>query len=394
MSSAALDSQSHNMPARVARCAGAAGGSQPPHEDPSKLPLQCESAQPGAGRKRKGRGPARGIEILRRLVHGRIHVDFDEEGGTWKALGDDGPLYDSAVGILTRYYCKPIYDSWAEVPIEQRVQVLERLLDWFDIDYHYQQGVYSDMVQRDAMKCYRDWKSDLHDHFKKVGGVADPGAAKQKVPKNIRDRLHWELCCERFSSEKFKRKSKTNSKNRAEHSWESKHGRISYAQHRSKKVDPETLEPISRIDNWRDMHRDGRAWVNRRAQETYHHLQERAEQAAASSSGRVNERAIMEETFGRRRGHMTGVGPSLSRRAPTAAPQEPVLLPWGLDLQNARRDQLVSLVEHLIGLLRQWAPNVQIPQVFPRPSGGPPSSSNSRNPNRFNDGAEDFDLND
>ncbi|GER27905.1 N-succinylglutamate 5-semialdehyde dehydrogenase [Striga asiatica] len=276
----ALNSQNHNMPARVARCAGAAGGAQPPHEDPSKLPLQCESAQPGAGRKRKGRGPARGIEILRRLVHGKIRVDFDEEGGTWKAIGDDGPLYDSAVGILTRYYCKPIYDSWAEVPIEQRVQVLERLL----------------------------------------------------------------------------RKSKTNSKNRAEHSWESKHGRISYAQHRSKKAN----SSINIL------------------------------QAAASTSGRVNERAIMEETFGRRRGHMTGVGPSLSRRAPTAGPQAPVLLPWGLDLQNVSRDQLVSLVQHLIGLLRQWAPNVQIPQVFPGPSGG----SNSRNPNRFNDGAEDLDLND
>ncbi|GFP99394.1 hypothetical protein PHJA_002083500 [Phtheirospermum japonicum] len=56
-----------------------------------------------------------------------------------------GTWYDSAIGILTREECKPYHNTWREIPLNQRIQVFERLLDWFDIDYTYENGVYLDL---------------------------------------------------------------------------------------------------------------------------------------------------------------------------------------------------------------------------------------------------------
>ena len=119
------------------------------------------------------------------------------------------------------------------------------------------------MVNREATKYYKDWKSDLHDHFKSVGGEQNEQVARNNPPE-LRIIEHWGKCCDRFMSDAFRvilhsftilllviylnlnftntlyilkqKKSATNKSNRRNLKWSSLHGRVSYSLHRNKKV--------------------------------------------------------------------------------------------------------------------------------------------------------------
>ena len=63
------------------------------------------------------------------------------------------------------------------------------------MDYKCDEGVLQSVVDREATKHYKDWKSDLHDHFKSVRGAHNEAAA--------RNTKHWRKCCDRFMSDAF-----------------------------------------------------------------------------------------------------------------------------------------------------------------------------------------------
>ncbi|GFP96903.1 hypothetical protein PHJA_001834400 [Phtheirospermum japonicum] len=76
--------------------------------------------------------------MLREISDGsKIRVLFDDKTMTFKGLDHKGTWYGSVIGILILKHLEP---------------------------YH----------ERDAKSCYKEWKSDLHDHFKENGGLADP----------------------------------------------------------------------------------------------------------------------------------------------------------------------------------------------------------------------------
>ena len=72
----------------------------------------------------------------------------------------------------------------------------------FLIDLDTNNGRMRNVIYRDAAKCYRDWKSDLHDYFKSRGGVDNPNI-RLLPPPNLRDRAHWPPMCDVFRSERF-----------------------------------------------------------------------------------------------------------------------------------------------------------------------------------------------
>ena len=74
------------------------------------------TAPDAAPRRRKGRGKARGHEIATKVSkEGKLTVTFDEAEGTWKALRDNGPWFDSAVDIHTWDTCEPFHNVWNDV---------------------------------------------------------------------------------------------------------------------------------------------------------------------------------------------------------------------------------------------------------------------------------------
>ena len=59
-------------------------------------------------RRRKGRGKVKGHEIAAKVTKDeKIALKFDEVWGTWKALEDYDPWFDSAIDIHTRDICEP-----------------------------------------------------------------------------------------------------------------------------------------------------------------------------------------------------------------------------------------------------------------------------------------------
>ena len=69
-----------------------------------------------APRRRKGWGKAKGHKIVAKVARdGKITITFDKFGGTWKALGEYGPWFDSAIDIYTRDICYPFHNAWKDV---------------------------------------------------------------------------------------------------------------------------------------------------------------------------------------------------------------------------------------------------------------------------------------
>ena len=63
----------------------------------------------------------KGHEITTKVnKDGKIALKFDEAKDTWKALGEYGPWFDSAIDIHTRDICEPYHNTWKYVATEHR----------------------------------------------------------------------------------------------------------------------------------------------------------------------------------------------------------------------------------------------------------------------------------
>ncbi|CAH9119563.1 unnamed protein product [Cuscuta europaea] len=139
--------------------------------------------------------------------------------------------------------------------------IRQRMLDWFEFE---NEREFDEVLNRDARESYNDWKSDLSVYFKNNGGM------QAKKPVNVRSDDHWQRCCERFNSTKFKEISGKNIQNREASDDKSGHGRKSYAQYMHEKDNPITGEQSSALENWKDQRltRSGE-WRTKEAHEKY-----------------------------------------------------------------------------------------------------------------------------
>ncbi|GMN65239.1 hypothetical protein TIFTF001_034305 [Ficus carica] len=88
-------------------------GAEPPH-DPTRLPAPCKSS--AAAPKYKGREKVKLLGVARKVPpKGKLNVEFDHAGQTWKAIGDNSPWYDSTIGVHTRDVLEPFHDTWKQV---------------------------------------------------------------------------------------------------------------------------------------------------------------------------------------------------------------------------------------------------------------------------------------
>ena len=64
-----------------------------------------------AAPKCKVRGKAKLLDVAKKVAtEGKLNVEFDHTGHTWTAIGDNGPWYDSAIGVHTRDAHEPFHD--------------------------------------------------------------------------------------------------------------------------------------------------------------------------------------------------------------------------------------------------------------------------------------------
>ena len=77
----------------------------------------------------KGRGTTRGHEITPKVAKdGKITVTFDKAGGTWKALGDYGPWFGSAIDIHTNDIYEPFHNTWKDFLASHKRDIQDRML--------------------------------------------------------------------------------------------------------------------------------------------------------------------------------------------------------------------------------------------------------------------------
>ena len=75
--------------------------------------------------------------------------------------------------------------------------------EWFKIDLNNDNGIIRQVIDRDAKKCYKDWKSDLHNYFKKWGGKENEVFIRQNPPKSVKNKEYWGPTVDRFLSPEF-----------------------------------------------------------------------------------------------------------------------------------------------------------------------------------------------
>ena len=79
-----------------------------------------------AAPKRKSRGKAKLLDVARKMAtEGRLNVKFDHAGQTWKAIGDNGPWYDSAIVVHSRDALEPFHDTWKQVDVDSKKLIQE-----------------------------------------------------------------------------------------------------------------------------------------------------------------------------------------------------------------------------------------------------------------------------
>ena len=67
---------------------------------------------PAVAPQHRGRGNAKGHDVIKIVADkGNLNVQFDEVGGTWKAVRDSGPYFDSAVDIHIRDAIASYYNA-------------------------------------------------------------------------------------------------------------------------------------------------------------------------------------------------------------------------------------------------------------------------------------------
>ena len=84
-----------------------------------------------AARRCKGLGKARGHEITAKIMKdSKITITFEEADGTWKALGDYGPWFDSAIDIHTRDICEPFHNAWKDISASHKKDIQYKIVCW------------------------------------------------------------------------------------------------------------------------------------------------------------------------------------------------------------------------------------------------------------------------
>ncbi|XP_048431358.1 uncharacterized protein LOC103960391 [Pyrus x bretschneideri] len=142
---------------------------------------------------------AQNVRLSASLI--KIAYDSRHRGA---ATSQQHSIVATSCGCVIRDCCPMQWETWAEIPQETKILVRDKLSVNFDFkDISPEVITYLDETFANR---YKNWKSDLHAHFKKFN---DPEVARlQGCPSDLKDRPEdWEWLCNHFTDSKFVKKS-------------------------------------------------------------------------------------------------------------------------------------------------------------------------------------------
>nr|XP_028948092.1 uncharacterized protein LOC103430155 [Malus domestica] len=155
--------------------------------------------------KKNTRGPNRMLKAAQmvRLSASLIKIAYDSRH-RGAATSQQHSIVVTSCGYVIKNCCPMQWKSWAEIPEETKILVRDKLSVNFDFkDISPEVITYLDETFANR---YKNWKSDLHAHFKIWGDVET--ARLQGCPSELADRREdWEWLCNHFTDPKFVKKS-------------------------------------------------------------------------------------------------------------------------------------------------------------------------------------------
>ncbi|CAN6578519.1 unnamed protein product [Malus baccata var. baccata] len=151
--------------------------------------------------KKNTRGPNRILKAAQmvRLFASLIKIAYDSRH-RGAATSQQHSIVVTSCGYVIKNCCPMQWESWAEIPEETKILVRDKLSVNFDFkDISPEVITYLDETFANR---YKNWKSDLHAHFKIWGDVET--ARLQGCPSELADRREdWEWLCNHFTDPKF-----------------------------------------------------------------------------------------------------------------------------------------------------------------------------------------------
>ncbi|KAL2525484.1 Uncharacterized protein Adt_10538 [Abeliophyllum distichum] len=220
-----------------------------------------------------------------------LPIAFDNVERTMQHIENNAKYFTRLVGNQVRFTVPPCYPLWTE--------------SYFDLQGDRSPDEYRAVcaaVDRLATNCYRDYKLKAHNHLKAHGPSRPYGEMSAE---------DLQKCIDFFTSPTFMERSTKNKVNRGKAKYPSVQGSKNFSVTRYDERDPETQQWLGIIDSSWTFHtfRDGN-WVNPQAAGDYDKLVELRETQhtqVASSGAPLDERTIVKEVLGERRGHVRGV---------------------------------------------------------------------------------------
>ncbi|XP_048437771.1 uncharacterized protein LOC125476079 [Pyrus x bretschneideri] len=155
--------------------------------------------------KKKTRGPNRMLKTAQnvRLSASLIKIAYDSRH-RGAATSQQHSIVATSCGCVIWNCCPMQWETWAQIPQETKILVRDKLSVNFDFkDISPEVITYLDETFANR---YKNWKSDLHAHFKKFN---DPEVARlEGCPSELEHRPEdWEWLCNHFTDSKFVKKS-------------------------------------------------------------------------------------------------------------------------------------------------------------------------------------------
>ncbi|KAK1288385.1 hypothetical protein QJS10_CPB19g01994 [Acorus calamus] len=295
---------------------------------------------------KRGRGQTRGLS-LQELTRGGAKVSVTFPDGCLRPVGDNAKEFTTEVGILCRSLIPASTPRWADVTDDYKHHVYQGLEDKFIIDLSEPHMIYA---INDMMKeRLQEYRAELHRHYKRF---STHGEAVQHAPMGVTVE-EWRSLCERFGSESFQKRSKINSKNRANLVVNHVSGSKSFIRHRHEMQNRETGEERSEVDHYRDVHYREQAgtWVHPLALERWEAMQLRRSQPTQDGSTEQSELEIMSEVLGTRSGYVRGLGHGAKLMAPSRSGR--AVIEAELNRRNKENQHLRLQLEELRDEMRE-----------------------------------------
>ncbi|CAH1414258.1 unnamed protein product [Lactuca virosa] len=108
----------------------------------------------------------------------RLIVRFNFK--TMQVVCDNASAFMYECGSILHSNCILQYKEWRHVPEEARLPLRHRLTTLFEIDV--EDANVRKVIDNHMARAWRNYRSQLHDYFKGIGGPVDPTKAKTTAP--------------------------------------------------------------------------------------------------------------------------------------------------------------------------------------------------------------------